>query len=244
MGLFDQRVASQIPFGLETPFTFEARYLSGKIEFECPTCMASMSAPVEKIDPVLGINVICTQCKGVSHLPAVYKIDPEKAIIVCPNCAQKLRVPYTPPDGGRPVTCPKCRTEFPYLAEPVLPKAKIYGSLRVVIQKFEELYYSHPWTVAVIGKGQSDLLNQYGLWGYCAKCLHAFAPSVLNSLAIQQSMAARGAGTMIFNANSPESAKDMQGLQKGRCAHCGHTELVVLVAEISEEMKTILRKRM
>lgn len=244
MGIFNKQPPSQVPTGCETPFNFDARYVLGGIEFQCPTCPNVLRVALAQIDPVIGVNVICTSCRGVSHLPGAYKLPSETTIIVCVNCGQKLRVPYTPPGSGRPVTCPKCRTEFPYQAIPDLPKAKISGSIRVPVTGFSELYYAHPWIAAVVGKGESDLLNNYGLWAFCASCLHAFPPSVLSTLAIQQSMEARGStGGFIFNANSEASAKDMGGLRKGQCAHCGHKEILVLVAEITDAMRAEIRKR-
>lgn len=244
MGIFDKHTPSQVPTGHETPFTYDARYVEGGIEWQCPTCPNVIRATLAQIDPVIGVNVVCKSCRGVSHLPGAYKLPSEKTIISCVNCGQKLRVPYTPPGGGKPVTCPKCRHEFPYQAIPEFPKTKITGSIRVSITGFSDLYYAHPWITAVVGKGESDLLNNYGLWAFCASCLHAFPPTVLTTLAIQQSMAARGStGGFIFNANSEASAKDMRGLQKGQCAYCGHKEILVLAAEITDSMRAEIRRR-
>jgi hypothetical protein len=243
MGIFDKTPPSKIPTGNETPFNYDARYVAGGIEFQCPTCPNVVRVTMAQIDPVIGANVVCTSCRGVAHLPGPYHLTTETTIIPCVNCGQKLRVPFTPPGGGRPVTCPKCRHEFPYEALPALPKARITGSLRTKVTGFSDLYYAHPWITAVVGKGDSDLLNNYGLWAFCAKCLHAFPPSVLTTLAIQQSMAARGGGGFIFNANSNASAADMRGLQQGRCAHCGHDEILVLAAEITESMRYEIKRR-
>lgn len=248
MGFFDnlggkKQQACQIPLSRQSPSTGEAAYRAGAVEYKCPTCPEMITTKLELIDASIGTNVVCPACRAVSHVPGLYKVEVERTIILCEQCSQKLRVPFTDPGKERVVTCPKCRHEFPYHAEVQLPKKRIYGSIRLPIADFSDLYYEHPMITAEVSRGESDLFNDHGLWIFCGKCLHAFPSTLTATLAIHQSMAKRGAGGMFFNANSPASAKDMDGLLKNRCAHCGYNEILILVTEIPEEVRRAIKAK-
>lgn len=233
----------QIPISTSTPFATDAVLIAGVIQFKCPTCPGTVSVALEKIDPIIGINIACPGCKGISHVPGVYKIEDQKTIILCENCSQKLRVPFTEPAKELVVTCPKCRHEFAYHAEPKLPNNKICGSVRVPIANFSDLYYEHPIITSLISKGDSDILNDYGLWAFCAKCNYQFPSHLLTTLAINQSMAKRGGGEMLFMANSSQSAKDMNALRAGHCSRCNHKDLIVVVTVIPDRVRTAVQSK-
>lgn len=246
MGFFtkkNDKASYQVPTAKETPCTTGVIQKAGLLEFKCPTCPGLVSVSVDQIDPLIGTNVVCPACKGVTHVPGSFKNVEQNTIIVCVNCSQKLRVPFTEPGQERVVTCPKCRHEFPYHAVSPMAYKKTYGSIRVPIAGFSDLYYEHSMITGIVSKGESDLYNDYGLWLFCAKCLHQFPSTLTAMFAIQQSMAKRGGGGMFFNANSQASASDMDGLMKGRCAKCGHNELFVVVAEVPDEVRRVSKSK-
>jgi hypothetical protein len=47
--------------------------LEGKtLRYLCPTCMLPVRVQRSKIDPIVGTNVICSNCKNISHIPGAF----------------------------------------------------------------------------------------------------------------------------------------------------------------------------
>lgn len=59
------------------PFTTDSVLKAGKILFKCPTCPNTVSVTLQQIDPIIGVNVICSGCKNISHVPGGYKAEPK-----------------------------------------------------------------------------------------------------------------------------------------------------------------------
>ena len=189
-------VAAEITIGAANPFTAAAVHQAGRIQFQCPTCSNTVTATLQQIDPLIGVNVACPNCKNISHVPGRYK------------------------------------------TEPSAPELKITGSVRVPIASYADWYYGHPYVKSLIRSSQSDLLFDYGLWAFCSACYHQFPATVLWGLA-----SAQRAGGFVFNARTPDSAKDLNALAAGHCSHCRNTELLVLVAEIPDYVRNVILAR-
>ncbi|OQA22691.1 MAG: hypothetical protein BWY63_00699 [Chloroflexi bacterium ADurb.Bin360] len=163
----------------------------------------------------------CPTCSNTTSA-ALQQIDPIIGVnVACPSCKNICHVP------GRTKT------------EPNAPDLKITGSVRVPIARYADWYYGHPYVKSLIRSSQSDLLFDYGLWAFCSACYHQFPATVLWGLA-----SAQRAGGFVFNARTPDSAKDMQTLTAGHCSHCRNKELLVVVAEVPDYVReVILSKR-
>jgi hypothetical protein len=182
-------------------FATDVVYREEKAFFKCPSCQDTMSISQLQIDPIIGVNVACSSCKNIAHVPGGYKMDPP------------------------------------------LVGLRIAGSVRVPIAKFGDWYYAHPLIASLIKSGQSDLLFDYGLWAFCSVCYHQFHATVLSYFAMAQATYFSNPGStggFIFNARTPESAKDMEALRAGHCPHCQNENLIVIIAEIPDYVRTIL----
>ena len=162
----------------------------------------------------------------------------------CPTCPNTVSVALQQIDLiiGVSVLCPRCKNvaHVPgvYKTTPSSPGMKISGSVRVPISQFSDWFYAHPYITALIKSGQSELLYDYGLWGFCAACYHQFPATVLWSVSIAQR-----AGGFVFGAQTPESARDMNALIAGHCSHCQHRELIVVAAEIPDYVRDVILKK-
>jgi hypothetical protein len=172
------------------PYTTNAVFETGKLVFECPNCRNLTRIALSEIKPIIGVNVLCENCKNVAHVPSGYRTTPNPADL------------------------------------------KITGSVPVTIAKFGDWYFSHPLIESLINTGQSDLLFDYGLYGFCAKCYHQYQNTILGSLPIAQR-----SGGFFFSARTTESANDMNALRSGHCPSCGHDSLLVIAAEIPEYVR-------
>jgi hypothetical protein len=186
----------EIPAVIVNPITSEAVVKAGTLLFKCPTCSNKVSVPMRQIDPIIGVSVVCTRCKNISHVPGIYKTEPKPA--------------------GMSIT----------------------GSIRVPITKFPNLYFEHPLIQSLIKSGQSDLLFDYGLWAFCGACYHQFPARVLWAFSI-----ADRAGGFVFNAQTPDSARDMNALRDGHCSHCQHQNLIVVVTEIPDYVRKVIASK-
>jgi hypothetical protein len=177
----------------ENPFTAEGIQNAGAFFFKCPTCSNTLSTSLLQIDPIIGVNVACPQCKNISHVPGAYKT-------------------WANPSG-----------------------MKITGGVRVPVSQFGEWYFGHPLIQGLIKTGQSDLLYNHGLWAFCSTCYHQFPATVLSTFAI-----ASRAGGLVFNARTPDSARDMDALRAGYCPQCQNTTLIVIAAEIPVYVRDVI----
>jgi hypothetical protein len=110
---------------------------------------------------------------------------------------------------------------------------KITAGVQIRISQFEEWYYTHPVLKALLRHPDLDteLLQHYGLWGYCAGCHHEYEPSVLKGLPTALESRKYG-GSFSFNARSEKSAQDMKALVSGGCLSCANGDLIVILADI------------
>jgi len=192
------------PVASANPFTNDVVIKSGMLLFKCPTCPSNINVPLQNIDPIVGISVLCSNCKNISHVPGMYKTEPK-------------------PAGMR-----------------------ITGGIRVPIANFSDWYYEHPYIASLIKDRQSDLLFDYGLWAFCNTCHHQYASTVLNYFAMAQVTYFSNPnfkGDFVFNAQSPESASDMDALRSGHCSHCQDKNLIVIVTEIPDYISTIITSK-
>jgi hypothetical protein len=205
MGLFNNLFGEKKPAEIteineitaagRNPFTTLATLKGGSISFKCPTCPNTLNASLQQIDPIIGINVACQECKNISHVPGAYKTKAN-------------------PQGMR-----------------------ITGGVRVPVSQFADWYFGHPLIQGLIKSGQSDLLYNYGLWAFCSACYHQFPATVLGYFAI-----ASRAGGLMFNARTPDSARDMEALRAGHCSQCQSTNLIVLATEIPGYVREVIAR--
>jgi hypothetical protein len=161
-----------------------------------------------------------------------------KLVFKCPNCGLDMSVKALEiaPVAGSFVLCKNCKniahvpSGYQTDANPV--DLKITGSVQVPMSKFADWYFENPLIVSLIESGLSDFLTDYGLWAFCSKCYHQYKSTVLVSLPISQR-----AGGFFFNANSAESADDMNSLRSGHCPSCGNDYLLVIAAEIPDYVR-------
>jgi len=66
----------------ENPITKDVTLKDGRIFFKCLTCRNESSFPLEKIDLIVGVNVICSKCNNISHVPGRYKSVPTPAGLI------------------------------------------------------------------------------------------------------------------------------------------------------------------
>lgn len=72
------------------PFTVNVMLKDGELLFKCPTCPDTIDivgkpfanpykivVNLQQIDPIIGINVVCSDCKNVFHVPGAYKTNPK-----------------------------------------------------------------------------------------------------------------------------------------------------------------------
>jgi len=167
--------------------------------------------------------------------------EAEDLVFKCPTCHATMRVALTmiKQITGVNVICDKCKNvaHVPggYKTNPKPVGLKITGSVRVAIAKFGDWYYSHPVINSLIKARQSDLLSDYGLWGFCGGCYHEYQRTVLYILPFVQ-----GSGGVSFGARTPESAKDFNSLASGHCPSCGNDSLIVIVAEIPDYVRSAI----
>ena len=67
------------PVASANPFTNDVVIKSGMLLFKCPTCPSNINVPLQNIDPIVGISVLCSNCKNIIHVPGMYKTEPKPA---------------------------------------------------------------------------------------------------------------------------------------------------------------------
>lgn len=58
------------------PFSTDAVFEAGKLEFKCPICQGAMRIALSEIKPIIGIHLLCESCKNVAHVPGGYRTTP------------------------------------------------------------------------------------------------------------------------------------------------------------------------
>jgi phage FluMu protein Com len=164
-------------------------------------------------------------------------------IFKCPTCSNMLSASLIQIDPiiGIHVACPQCKniSHVPgaYKAKANPTGMRITGGVRVAVSQFGEWYFGHPLIQGLIKSGQSDLLYNHGLWAFCGACYHQFPATVLCSFAI----ACRASG-FVFNARTPESARDMEALRAGHCPQCRNSNLIAIATEIPGYVRNAIAK--
>jgi hypothetical protein len=164
-----------------------------------------------------------------------------KLAFKCPSCQNEMNLNPNSiaPIVGSFLKCQKCKnivhvpSGYQTSNSPV--GLKITGSVQVSITKFGDWYFEHPLITSLIEEGNSDLLVDYGLWGFCAKCNHQYKTTNLSSLPIAQR-----AGGLVYSARTPESANEMNSLLSGHCPSCGNDYLLVIAAEIPDYVRAAI----
>ncbi|MBU4472151.1 MAG: hypothetical protein L6301_00435 [Desulfobacteraceae bacterium] len=109
----------------------------------------------------------------------------------------------------------------------------VYACSFVPITEFSDWLMAHPSSEG----GDPADWSSYGLWAYCADCAHRYASSVL--FAFSMSSMLRGT---IFQANSTESATDIDSLWNGACPRCSGSNLLTLLIDVPENVKAKLKE--
>lgn len=180
------------------------------------------------------------------QLPAFMDSDDSSRIVLkCISChqAQAFQVSQIDERLGGLFKCVACTQRF-YI--PGIPRRKFVidiqatAGVRVPINEFNDWYTHHP-VYERLGS-ESWLLNEHGLWGFCAGCSRQYTTTVLTSFVNYQTMMKIGAKGFVFGANNPASAKDMNALQSGACPDCSHSELVAIMRDIPSNIQDPKRK--
>jgi hypothetical protein len=111
----------------------------------------------------------------------------------------------------------------------------------VPISQFGEWYFNHPIFCSLLKTKDVDLLPQYGLWAFCAKCYHAYKSTILDELPMLQTMRKHG-GSLFFTAKSEESAIDLRSLASGHCPSCGHENLIAIMTDIPAYVREVIKE--
>jgi hypothetical protein len=109
----------------------------------------------------------------------------------------------------------------------------------VPIADWQKWYTGHPVYV-YLGDDASWILNEHGLWGFCAVCESQLISTVLCAFVNYQlflPMKAAGARGYVFDATSAESAKEMEALQGGSCRNCSAKAIVAIMAEVPQHIR-------
>ncbi|HEV7670049.1 MAG TPA: hypothetical protein VGS22_16130 [Thermoanaerobaculia bacterium] len=150
----------------------------------------------------------------------------------CPTCRLPNYCYNIAEDAGAMVQCGHCgniaHVPAAYKNARTTSQLEIRGCSYVPIAEFGDWFFAHPY----YSSSNAEDWGSYGLWAFCASCKHRFASTVLAIFPV-----ASRAGGLMFNANSPASAKDMQGLLGGKCPACGNSDLLALMVEIPPSVR-------
>jgi hypothetical protein len=166
----------------------------------------------------------------------------------CPTCTRQVAVPVSKIDDRRGTLwgCRSCHDHF-YLCgrDPDNNQHKgqfVTAGVFVPIANWQEWYTGHP---VYLSLGETSwMLNEHGLWGFCASCERQLLTTVLCAFVNYQlflPMKAAGARGYVFGATSAESAREMEALQGGACQNCGAKELVAIMTEIPQHIRQGIR---
>jgi hypothetical protein len=157
-----------------------------------------------------GVKFLCPSCRLPTYcFDSDINVD-TGAMVQCGNCGNISHVP---------AVC-KVRAD--------VPTAEIMACIYVPIAEFGDWFFGHP----CYDSANVEDWGSYGLWAYCAQCKHQFKSTVLAIFP-----AARLAKSLVFNASSPASARDMDGLLEGKCPQCSDSNLLALMIEIPEPLR-------
>ena len=168
------------------------------LRFQCPTCRLPVRVERSKIDTIVGINVTCSNCKNISHVPGAFGTG-------------------------------------------ILPSnLKITGGVIVPIKEFAEWYFHHPVMKSLMNEKKIELLFDYGLWGYCAKCFYQYKSTVLSILPVYQDIKPE---KIVFMAKSDESVDDFNSLLSRECPSCGHDKIIGIITDIPDYVQEAIKAK-
>ncbi len=152
----------------------------------------------------------------------------------CPTCLMPVYCAHEQMHGlvGAMVECTECGniSHVPAICRDPgqCDREPVRACVFVPISEFGAWYYAHPQC------RDADPAHEamYGLWTYCAGCKHDYVPSVLFAFATSDSV-----GGMVFNASTPESARDFEALRNGSCRKCNDTGLLALRLQIPQRVR-------
>ncbi len=171
--------------------------------YRIPLCKTTNQVKI-----VLGSAVFpCPSCDSINSVP-VADIDPVLGTeVMCLDCQNMLHIP-----GG-------------YRTKTDLSSLVVTAAIPVAISKFPIFYTNHPIIRDLKSEGITSIIIQYGMWGFCQKCHHAFSPAVLINLpTIGEEVDTR--------AMSIDEMAEMKTMRMGRCPYCSHRILVVIVSNV------------
>ncbi len=63
---------SKVTPAAANPVSTETAVKDGMFMFKCPVCSNVVSVSLKEIDPFAGVNMLCSRCKNLSHVPGGY----------------------------------------------------------------------------------------------------------------------------------------------------------------------------
>lgn len=153
-------------------------------------------------------------------------------VFPCPICSEwnSMELEDLDPITGGEMMCLHCQVVFHipggYRTRTELQKIKIYAGLPVAIRKFPIFYWNHPVVHELDEQGITQIIIQYGLWGFCQRCHHQFSPAVLMNLPQTR-------GEIVdYRSLSSEEMMEMKALRTGSCPYCSHRILLVIISDV------------
>ena len=173
----------------------------------------------------MGMAYLCPTCQAPVGLP-LSQIDPVAGgRVLCEKCGIISHVP----GAVRSVANDKSPTAEVTKVETV----KVTAGVTVSISQFADWYHEHPLRKALYASGHADYHTHYGVWAFCDRCKHEYQHNLLATFTLAQHT--KG---FIFNAHSPKSQRDMNGLLSGACPECGSTKLIAILTEVPDYVAT------
>lgn len=171
--------------------------------YRIPLCKTT-----SQVKNILGAAVFpCPSCESINSVP-ITDIDPILGTeTMCLDCQNMLHIP-----GG-------------YRTKTDLPNIAVTAAIPVAISKFPIFYTNHPIIRNLKSEGITNIIIQYGMWGFCQKCHHAFSPAVLINLpTIGEEVDTR--------AMSIDEMAEMKTMRMGHCPYCSHRILLVIISDV------------
>ena len=166
----------------------------------------------------------------------------------CPTCTREVSVPSTQIDARRGALW-GCRDDcLDHFHIPGCGPAghkqvnqPVTAGFLVAITDFADWYSRHPVHTKL--GGESWMLNEHGLWVFCAACKRQLISTVLCAFVNYQLSQSLGMAGYVFGASNAESAREMNSLQSGECWRCRSKSLVSIMVDIPQHLREDYRRR-
>ena len=96
-----------------------------------------------------------------------------------------------------------------------------------MIKEFCDWCCNHPVFLFQKEKGDIEILGNYGLWFFCAKCKYQFQGSILQAMFVTEALDMK-----VVHIHTLASERELRGLQEGRCPACGNTDAAGLMTGV------------